>query len=85
MVPPVDLHIDGLANVVPTLVPVYLCTDRGVVRLLGAEELKGGLFADRGRRLYFLDGRSELRNLAITQEAMSLAVTALLAAKPEVA
>ena len=78
VVPRADLS--GLANVVSSLVPVYIYAG-GVVRLLRTEELKGGLFAEGGRRLYFLDGRPELRDLAVTNEVFPAAIAALVAVK----
>lgn len=75
-------RIDGLAYVVSSLVPLYAYTaDRGVVRLLGAAELTGGLFVGNGKSVRFLDGRAELGNLAVTSAGMSTAVSTLANAK----
>lgn len=67
-------RLDGLANVVSSVVPLYLYTaDREFVRLVEASELKGGLFADGGKSVHFLDGRPVLGNLAVASGAISTA------------
>ena len=73
-------HIAGLAHVVSAMAPLYSYTvDRGRVRRLGAPELKGGFFCDGGKNIHFLDGRPEVRNLAVTSQAITTAMTALAA------
>ena len=79
-----NAHIDGLAHLVSAIVPLYIYTaDRGAVRKAGAEELKGGLFSAGGKRLYFLDGRAEVTNLAVTSDATTTAITALKMSLPD--
>ena len=73
-------HIDGLAHVVSALVPLYAYTiGHGGVRRLRAPELKGALFGEGGKIAHFLDGRPEVRNLAVTSHAINTAITALAA------
>ena len=73
-------HINGLAHVVSALVPLYAYTvEQGGVRRLRAPELKGALFGEGGKIVHFLDGRPEVRNLAVTSQAINTAITALAA------
>jgi hypothetical protein len=59
-------HLDGLAYTVASFVPVIVyAADGAEARPLTQEELSVGLFRDGGKALYFLDGRPEIRNLAL--------------------
>src|SRR4029453_3236271 len=67
-----EAHVDGLAHVVSPMAPLYTYTDdRGVVRQLSSNELRGGLFESAGRTVYFLDGRPRGTNLGITSQENS--------------
>jgi hypothetical protein len=77
-------HVDGLAHVVSTMVPLYTYTDdREGVRQLSRDELKGGLFESAGKSVYFLDGRPRVTNLGVTSQAISAAMTALAMSLPD--
>jgi hypothetical protein len=59
-------QLNGLANVICGIAPVYVVDERaGATRKLSAEDLSGGMFRGGARELLFLDGRESIRNLAV--------------------
>lgn len=59
-------QLNGLANVISSLTPVYALDERRRARRLTADEISGGLFGGGARELLYLDGRASIRNLAVS-------------------
>lgn len=60
-------QLNGLANMICGLAPVYALDDqRRHARQLTPDDLSGGLFRGGARELLFLDGRESIRNLAVS-------------------
>jgi hypothetical protein len=63
---PAPDQLNGVANALCSLAPVYVLDERGSApRRLSADELSGGLFRGGARELLYLDGRESIRNLAV--------------------
>lgn len=75
---PLPDQLNGLANVICGLAPVYALDERGrSARRLSAEDLSGGLFRGGARELLFLDGRESIRNLAVSGAELERAARVL--------
>lgn len=64
---PAPDQLNGVANTLCGLAPVYVLGERGsAARRLSPDDLSGGLFRGGARELLFLDGRESIRNLAVS-------------------
>jgi hypothetical protein len=66
-----DGHLDGLAYMMASLVPVWVYKQDGSgIRILTKGELAAGLFKGGAKEMYFLDGRPTLTALAVSVHAI---------------
>jgi hypothetical protein len=71
-------HLDAVAYSIAELANVYAYTcDGKSVRVLSKEELSGALFRDGARTATYLDGRPDIKNLALSAKALEAIVLAL--------
>lgn len=76
-------HLDGMAYVMTSLVPVFRYELNGaLVGQLQPAELAGGLFRDGGKVLYFVDGRAEIALIGVRASDIDYVVTSLTKAFP---
>ena len=72
-------RLRDLAHAFAALAPVYTHShDGSEVRRLIDEELISGFFRKNGAELHFMDGRSPILNIAVTNEAIDLVAEALI-------
>jgi hypothetical protein len=75
-------NLDLMAETVARLCPIYLGSSADeTVRALTGEELRGGRFADGGKRMVFGDGRPALEHLFVTRTALRAALTLISSAR----
>lgn len=78
-------HLDGLACVIATMVPLYTYEVNGPeIRTLDKTLIDGGLFRGGGKALYFVDGRKEITQIAVSTDTIAQVVSAMLDATPKV-
>lgn len=72
-------HLDGMAYVMTSLVPVFRYEPNGaLVGQIQPDELAGGLFRDGGKALYFVDGRAEIALMGVRASDIDYVVTSLI-------
>ncbi len=71
-------NLELMAESVAQLCAIYLGSSADeTVRALTEEELRGGRFADGGKRMVFSDGRPALEHLFITRTALRAALATI--------
>lgn len=71
-------HLDAMGYAIAEFTPIYVYEcDASSLRALSKEELVGALFRDGARAMHYLDGRPEVRNLAVSAKALQAIVLAL--------
>ena len=68
-------NLDLMAETVAKLCPIYLGSSADeTIRALMEHDLRGGRFADGGKRMVFSDGRPALEHLFVTRTAFRAAL-----------
>lgn len=71
--------LSDIAHAFAALAPVYTHNaDGSAVRQITHQDLISGVFRKNGAELHFLDGRSPIVNIAVTNDAISIVTDALL-------
>ena len=65
-------HLNAMALELSKLLTVYVVSEAGAptARALTADELQGGVFAERAGAITYPDGRPAIRELAVTSTAL---------------